>query len=144
MIHEFPSAKAALAKDPKGGEANCKMAWALAIQKKQADAERYLANAKKAGYKGPYLAKAYNMIGDLYQTGNQFDVALGYFQRADAATTDVKDRSYAKVSIMSCYVQSGQRDKAKAAAQELIDLKGATKEYVDFAKQVLAQGDGGA
>ncbi len=138
MHSAFPGIQAALKKNPRSGEANCKMAWALAIRQKRTDAERHLANAKKAGYKGPYLAKACNMIGDLFQSSSEFEAAIAYFKRAESASMSVADKSYALVSVVSCQWSLGKVDEAKATARRLIALKGATPEYVEFAKNILA------
>ncbi len=123
--------------NPKGGEPNARMAWALAIRHRLPEAERHLASARRAGYRGPHLARALNMIGDLYQFDEDFKKAISYFRQADASTKDPIDRSYAKVSVLSCLLQSGDAEAARKAAQELIDLPGATPEYVELAKRVL-------
>jgi hypothetical protein len=136
-FREWSAIRAQYASNPRGGESNAKMAWALAIRHKRDEAERHLATARRAGYRGAYLAKAHNMIGDLYQFGEDFKKAIWYFRQADSSTKDTADRSYSKVSIMSCMLMSGDTEGARKVAKELVDLPGATKEYVDLAKGVL-------
>jgi tetratricopeptide (TPR) repeat protein len=135
---EWPVIEKEFKAKPKDGEVNARMAWGLAIMRQRADAERHLTSAKKAGYKGIWLARALNMIGDIYQLNDQFALALDYFNKADASTLNTRDKSYAKVSIMSCYLSMNNLAKAKVTAQQLVDLKGADPDYVKFAKQVLA------
>lgn len=134
---EWSAIRAEFAANPKGGEPNAKMAWALAIRHEREEAERHLATARKAGYRGSYLAKAHNMIGDLYQFDEDFKKAIWHFRLADGATRSPADRSYSKVSIMSCLLMTGDVDGARKAAQELVELPGATKEYVELARSVL-------
>lgn len=137
MGREWPGLQKAYKANSKDGELNAKMAWAVAIQRKEDDAERYLANAKKAKYTGSYLARAHNMTGDIYQLTNRIDEALAHFQKADTAAKTLNDRAYARVSIMACYQQQNNLAKAKEAAKALISLKGANPEYLKYAQQVL-------
>ncbi len=136
---DYPKVQARLKANPSDGWANAKLAAICGSKGDRAGAVKALGRAEKSGFKGPELAAAYNAVGDSHQLGNEFDVAIGYFRKAFAASPDLKIRSYALVSIMYCHL--GKRDPAaaKKAAKQLVDLKGATPEYVEMARKVLKQ-----
>ncbi len=83
------------------------------------------------------LASTYNAIGDSYQNDKKYDAAIRNFKKADIEGNNAKDRSYAKISIAYCCMSNEDPKGAKKAAQELVDLKDATPEYVEMARKIL-------
>ncbi|MHB8636678.1 MAG: thioredoxin fold domain-containing protein [Fimbriimonadaceae bacterium] len=95
------------------------------------------AAAVSARNKGKLLS-TYNDIGDAFQNASQFDKAIGYFQKAiDPAFPD--QTAYARISVAVCYAQAGQPKLAVPFLKALMAMSGAPKEYLDQAKQLLAQ-----
>ncbi len=133
----LPQLEAKLKENPGDGEANAQLAEILATRQKRDEAEAAVAAAEKAGYSGEPLARAYNELGDSYANEQKNDKAVELFRKADAMSKDTDTRAYAKVSIVVCASALGQKDAAKAAAQELIDLPGAPEDMVIYAKRVL-------
>jgi tetratricopeptide (TPR) repeat protein len=138
-IKDFEKTQETLKKSPEDGEANAKLANLMAMRGKQKEAEAAIGKAEKAKYGGEPLAEAYNGVGDLYQSAGEFDKAIEYFRKADAASKEMSTRGYALASIMTCHQQAGQTDKAKAVAKKLVEMKDMPKEYVDGAKALLEQ-----
>ena len=137
-VHKvYPEATKMLAKSPDDGKANCQIARVHAARGKLKEASSAVSKMEKAKYKGKDVAKAYNAVGDGYQTAEKYDEAIKYFLKAQRASKNPKDESYALVSIASCYFSDRDMANAKKYAKELIALKGATKEYVDFAKRIV-------
>lgn len=136
---ELPQLKAALKKEPNAPELNAKYAVVLANGGKKSEAESALKKAEKGNCSGALLAKAYSAIGDLHGAGHDFAAAIEYFQKAEAATANVRERAYAKVSIMQCYMAMKDNKAAKKTAKELLALKNAPPEYVDEAHKVLGR-----
>lgn len=140
-VHKvYPGAVKTLKSKPNDGKANGQIARVHAVKGKLKEAAAAISKMEKAKYKGKDTAKAYYGVGDAYQTAEKYETAIGYFKKADAAgksAKNVKDRSYALVSILSCYMSMQDMENAKKYGKILISLKGATKEYVDFAKQIV-------
>lgn len=136
-FREYPSLKKAYDRNPKDGTVNAQLAAYYGIRRDEKNALKHLQAARRANYKGPLLSRSLNMIGDHYQLSERFDIAIKYFNDAFNSTKDAHDRSYSMVSIMSCYYQKGDRKNGDAAAKKLIAMPGATREYVEFAKERL-------
>jgi hypothetical protein len=134
---DFPKVEATLKTKPNDGWANAKMASICAMRGDQPGAEKALKLAEAAKYQGPEMAQAYNAVGDLHQSARRFPVAIVHFEKAFAATSDAGVRSYALVSIMYCHLGNQDTASAKKAAKRLVDLKGASPEYVKMAQDVL-------
>jgi len=139
-IHkETPKIRAALRKDPKDCEANVKWIQVLAPRGDTDDALKVLEKLEKAECPSVMLARAYNAIGDLYQNNGGMDEAMTYFTKAEEVTADVAERSYAKVSMMSCRIYMKDSDSAKSIAKQIVALKNAPEAHVSAAKEVLRQ-----
>ena len=140
-IHKiYPGAMKTLEKKPNDGKANGQISRVHAARGKLKEATTAINRMEASKYKGKDVAKAYNAVGDGYQTAEKYDTAIKYFIKANKASKtakNVKDRSYALISILSCYMSKGDLENAKKYGKELIALKGATKEYVDMAKQIV-------
>jgi thiol-disulfide isomerase/thioredoxin len=145
---EFASVKKILAKNPNDGEANAKfVTFSSALSDpttaQTASGEAYLKKALSSSYRGQYIVKALEAIGDQYATipGGEAK-AIGYYQQALQFATNPVQKSAALVAVM--YLQM-DKDKpaAKAVAQKLITLKDATPEWVDIAKDAIKEMDKG-
>lgn len=141
---ELPGILAKLKANPNDPEANARMAVVSVAREKPDQALAQLARAEKAGYKGSALAGAYNAIGDHYQMSDDLAKAIGYFKKADGAALNAKDRAYALISLMVCHMGKGDTTSAKGVAKRLVALKGAPKEYVQMAQDLLKGGEGQA
>lgn len=139
----YPSAKKALKSSPSDGKANCQIARVHAMRGNLKLASAALRIMEAAKYKSDDAAKAYNVVGDRYQTEDKFDEAIMCFEKADQATGDPKERSYALTSLIYCYLGKQDLDSAKKYARLVIGLKGADKEYVGFAKTILDRSNKG-
>src|SRR5581483_2991185 len=135
----FPAVSAALKANPKNGEANAQMAKLLAARGDLAGAEKSLGIAESSGYKGKYLAGAYNAVGDCYQNQEKFKQAISLFEKADASSKNMEDKGYAQISIMYCLLGDSDLQGAKKQAQKIIAAPNMPKQYVDMAKEVLKQ-----
>lgn len=135
---ELPKLEARLKESPDDGEANARYAEIMAMRDKRAEAEAAIARAEKAGHTGDVLARALNAVGDGYQSEGKLEVALGHFRKADAAGKDPEIRAYARASVISCYVMQDKMEEARAAARDLIALDGAPTEWVERAREFLA------
>jgi thiol-disulfide isomerase/thioredoxin len=138
---DLPKIQAALKAKPEDGEANAKMALMLAGRGKLKEAEAHLERAEKAGYTGQPLAQAVNGVADLYQTSGKLEEALKLFKKNDQAGVKAAQRSYAMISIVSCYLQKKDLEAARKEAKALVQLKDADPEHVKMAQGVL-QGRG--
>ncbi len=137
-IHKiYPKAKRTLEKYPNNGEANCQISRVYAARGELKNASAAIKKMEAAKHKGKGVATAYNAVGDGYQIAEKYEKAVGYFLKAQKASKNPKDESYALVSIASCYWSAGDMTNAKKYANELIALKGATKEYVEFARRIV-------
>lgn len=134
-----PSLLAAFGKNPKDGEANARLAWLYAIRRQESQALKHLADARRAGYKGSYMASAYNMVGDVFQLSERIETATRYFKLAIDVSQNTQDLSYAYVSLFSCYSISGDKKSARLYGEKLLNLKGANKEYVDFVREEMVK-----
>jgi thioredoxin-related protein len=140
LFSRMPSIQAALERNPNDGPANCTMAQLEAVRGHREKAEAYLKSALDAGFIGPELAKAINAIGDCYQALLDYDGAIAWFLKGRTASKSPADESYSLISIVSCYLNKKDQSNAKKYAQILIELKDATREYVQIAKQVVGTG----
>ncbi|MCW5942300.1 MAG: thioredoxin fold domain-containing protein [Fimbriimonadaceae bacterium] len=133
----YPKLVATLKANPANGEANARMAGILAARDSIARAETHLAAAEKAGYKGAYLAGAYNAVGDHYQLANEAKKAIAFFEKAVAIAPNDKVKSYSLISLAVCCQMAGDKAGVQKHAKALVALKGADPEYVQMAKQML-------
>ena len=140
-VHKvYPQALETLKTKPDDGKANGQIARVYAARGQVKEATEAIQKMEKAKYKGKDVASSYNAVGDAYQSARKYKEAVPYFLKADEsakANKNVKDRSYALISVASCYASAGDMENAKKYAQMLIDLEGATPEYVEFAKQIV-------
>lgn len=137
---ELPKLQARLKDAPDDGPANARYAEIMAMRDKRSEAETAIARAEKAGFTGDSLARACNAVGDQYQNERNLARAAELFRKADAAAKDPEIRAYAKVSLLSCLDGLGRQEDARAVARELIALKGAPQDLVEYARQYLERG----
>jgi len=136
---EIPAIEKALAKNPKDGKLNAKLACMLALRGDTAGSEAALNLAEKANYRGPEMPKAFNAVGDAYQTAGLFDKAIGFFTKADASATDPAQKSYAVSSIAYCYLSKGDKVNAIKYAKDAMAIPGASADDVKNCKQLIDQ-----
>ena len=128
--------------NPGDGEAAAGLAAIYAWRGKGEQGSAMLAAAEKAGYSDPKaMARAYNAVGDFYQESEQFDRAVANFDKAIKVGKDPNDVAYAQISAAVCYFSLSKPKSASPYLKSLISLPGAPKEYVEQAKQMLAQSD---
>lgn len=127
---------------PMDGETNARLAWLFAIQEEETTSLKHLELAKRAKYRGTYMASALNMVGDVFQLSERFDKATEYFRDSMNYPGTTADKSYSLVSLYSCCLQKGDTKKANEYGKKLIELPGATKEYVDFVNQQMRRKSG--
>jgi tetratricopeptide (TPR) repeat protein len=124
------------------GEAAAGLAAIYAWRSKGEQASAMLAVAEKSGYKdSKAMARAYNAVGDFYQEGEKFDKAVENFDKAIKVGKDPNDIAYAQISAAVCYFSQNKPKSAAPYLKLLVNLPGAPKEYVEQAKQMLAQAD---
>lgn len=136
LLEESKSANAS-------GESFAKLAWTYGSWKETKEAEASLAKAESKKYKGEYLAKACNAIGDIYQMSEEIDKAIPLFKKADSSAVKAEDRSYAKISLLFCYLSKQDVANAKRMCNEIIKMKDAVKSHVETAKEILKELGGG-
>jgi tetratricopeptide (TPR) repeat protein len=136
----YPAAVEALKKNPNDGKANASMARVYASRGKLVEATAAVTKMEAGKYKGKDLAAIYNAVGDGYQNAQKFDDAIKYFKKGESASQNAKDKSYSLVSLMFCYLGKDDQENATKTAKQLIALKDATPEYVEYAKQVVGGG----
>lgn len=134
---EFPGLQRELKSKPADGRLNARMALALCSRGQTDSAVACLKKSESAGYSGPEMAKAYNAVGDAYQTDGKLDAAIVYFEKAEKAAQDPATKGYAMVSRMSCHLGKNDLAAAKKVAQQLVNLRGADPEYVQMAEELL-------
>jgi len=135
--------KAELKANPKNFDGLVGMASIDASTGDTSAAARFVDSAPTGvtGAKRGKLLAAYNAVGDGFQNSNQYDKAITYFSKAiDPKFTS--QTAYARISIAVCYLSSGKKEEAKPYLEALLKMHGAPKEYVDQAKQTLAQING--
>ena len=86
------------------------------------------------------LLTAYNAVGDALQNDSSFAAAITYFKKA-IVSGFTEQPAYARISIAVCYVQAGTPKDAIPFLKDLIHAGVGPKEYLDQAKQMLAQLD---
>jgi tetratricopeptide (TPR) repeat protein len=136
---ELAKLEATLKEKPDDGEANVRMALILVLRGRPAEAAEAAAKAEKAKLDGDQLGKAYNGIGDAYQSDNKLDEAIQFFTKADAAARNPEDQAHAKLWAMMCYRARGDMLTARRLAEEITVLRGAPEGYVNAAKRFLRQ-----
>jgi thiol-disulfide isomerase/thioredoxin len=141
---EYGALKSKLSKSPNDGEGNAKMALFASLKDAKASTlSGYVDKALASGYRGPYLAKALDALGDAYQAANQPDKMLECYQKAVKFAIEPGDKSTALVNLMFAQMQK-DKDGAKATAHQLIALQDATPEWVTIAQSLVKQMDGTA
>jgi tetratricopeptide (TPR) repeat protein len=129
-----------LASSPEDGPANRNAAALYAILGRKDAAISAFRKAERAGAFGPQLGRTANKIGDMHQNEGEPDSAIVWFEVARFYSGEnVDTEEYALVSIASCYLMKEQPDKAKAYAQKILDLKGGSGAYRDYARQLLEE-----
>jgi thioredoxin-related protein len=142
-LKALPAVKAKLDKDPSDPEANAQMACFFSWKGMQLRAQSALARAEAGGYRGRYMADAYNAIGDAHQIAQRFPMAITCFQRASSLAKDSKTRCYALMSLMYCYMSRRQMDNARAIATKLLTMPEADPQSLRLARRILRNQPGG-
>ncbi|HWP31051.1 MAG TPA: tetratricopeptide repeat protein [Fimbriimonadales bacterium] len=122
---------------------NIRLAIIYGLQENATKAEEHLTKALNAKYEGAEVAQVYNAIGDIYQNSDKYDKAIDYFRKAEKSAKDPWDRSYAKLSIVFCYLQKRDNDNAKKEAQELLKLPDLDADHKKMAEEILKYLSGG-
>lgn len=142
---ELPEILATLKSNPDDGPANAKFVKFAAMRGDNDAAVKSLERAEKAGVSGDLMGDAFNAVGDLYQGAPaaspaealpNLEKAIGYFTKGAAAAKSNQTKAYSRISIMFCYLQSGQNDKAKALAEELGAWQDLPAEYKEMVERV--------
>jgi hypothetical protein len=82
------------------------------------------------------LADAYNMLGDCYQIGGQFNKAIPLF-RAASMSRDDDSKAYALISVGSCYMTKGDRLQASVWLRKLIQMGPRGGDWAQAAEAML-------
>ncbi len=139
---QFAAVKQKLEKVPKDGEANAKYATFVSAQSDPMSGKTpvgapYLEKALASSYRGPYIVKALEAVGDGYAgMAGKESKALDCYQKALKFASSPADKSIALIGMMYLQLDSNKAA-AKATAQQLIDMKGATPEWVYVAKETI-------
>lgn len=145
VLHvEFPKVEARYRSGDRSAATLAMLAWAYAGRGNGNKAETLLAEAEKesVGKVTAELAKAYNAVGDYHQFADRFDTAVGYFRKA-AKTNDPAEKTYALISIASCYITDKRPRLAIPALKALVSMPKATPAYKKQAEEMLKQVEGG-
>jgi len=134
---DLPDLEKRFAKNPNDREVNIRLAMIYALRENATKAEEHLAKALDAKYNGMEIAQVYNAIGDIYQNSDQYDKAIEYFRKAEKSAKNSWDRSYAKLSIVFCYLAKRDNDKAKKETQELLKMPDIDPEHKKMAEEIL-------
>lgn len=137
IFNDVPKIEQTLKDKPDDGEANARFAILQAFRGKTFQAEAAIAKAEKAKYNGDAMARAYNAVADIYQSENKLGKAIDTFKRADAVAKTPSDRAYAKISMAVCYEGKDDLTSAKKMAKEVVEMKDAPPQYVEYAKELL-------
>jgi thioredoxin-related protein len=140
-FRDFPKLASQLVLDPKNAAAHAKMAVLLAERSNLPEAEKHCLEAESLGLAGTLMAQAYNAVGDLHQLNfrvkDSLDKAISYFKRAESTAERSADISYAKISLIYCYVWKNDLDSARDAAKTLLEMKDASPDHVKRAQDIL-------
>jgi tetratricopeptide (TPR) repeat protein len=139
---DWPAVRAKLAKSPKDGPSNARLASLEANSGDLKAALAALKNAEEARYTGPDLAVADNAIGDEFQTSLALNQALPYFLAGKKAARTSFDLAYSLVSLQSVYMSLRKPAQAKEYAHMVLQVKNAPVAYASFARQFLLQNSG--
>ncbi|HEY0865736.1 MAG TPA: hypothetical protein VGE01_00060 [Fimbriimonas sp.] len=96
-----------------------------------------LATARDPKVKNVRLADACNMLGDCHQNAGRYAAAIPLFRKA-AANADDDTKSYALISIASCYLSLRDRKAAAPWLQKLVEMGPRAGEYGPAAKNLLS------
>jgi thiol-disulfide isomerase/thioredoxin len=135
---EFPGLVDGYKSNPNNAAIATKLSAAYAGRGEIAKAESVLAQAEKLGPTIPELAKAYNAIGDSYQEAKQFDKAVPLFQKAARVGKDPHDVSYARISLVDCYMNQGNVKSAKAELEAVQKMPNLPADMKEAASQMAA------
>jgi tetratricopeptide (TPR) repeat protein len=84
-------------------------------------------------------AKAYIAVADAYLSAEQPRVALPLFEKAITTAKTPAQRAYAQGSIGACYVNLGDRAKAKVSFEKVLKIPGVPAKDATLAKELLAR-----
>lgn len=134
---DLPDLEKRFSKNPNDGKLNIKLAIIYALQENTTKAESHLGKALDAKFEGSELAQAYNAIADVYQNSDKYDTAIDYFRKAEQAAKDSWDKSYAKLSIVFCYLAKRDNENAKKEVQDLLKMPNIDPDHKKMAEDVL-------
>lgn len=140
---DLPDLEKRFAKNPNDGKVNIRLALIYGLQENATKAEEHLAKALEAKYDGAEVAQVYNAIGDIYQNSDKYDKAIDYFRKAENSAKESWDRSYAKISIVFCYLAKRDNDNAKKEVQELLKMPNLDADHKKMAEDILKYLGGG-
>lgn len=120
---------------PTDGEVNARLAWLHGIRRNEELAVRHLTAARKARYRGPFLPKAFNMVGDVFQLNGKYETAIEYFELGLEAATTAEDISYSLVSLFTCSLSKKNYEDANRYGRMLLKQKGANPAYTAIVRE---------
>lgn len=135
---DFTTLTAQIKSNPKNGAA---FAGLAAINGNRGSLDTAEAQAKKAeslGYKGQKLAAAWVAIGEGARSQGRAAGAIAYYQKSLKYAGAPRDVSFAHYAIAALSSQLDRRADALKHARLAMNTKGAPKEMVDSARELLA------
>lgn len=132
---EMPNLMEAYKRKPSDGEINARLAWLYGIRRNEEFALKHLNAARRARYSGPHMARAFNMVGDVYQLSGRYDSAIEYFELGLDAATSPEDISYSLASLFACSMSKKNYEAANRYGRMLLKLKGANPAYVSIVRE---------
>jgi tetratricopeptide (TPR) repeat protein len=130
--------------DPPDLEAMTKVAATYASRADAANAAAFLAKAEAVDPKNSkdLITRAYNALGDLYQTLGQsnarnFGTAIELFHKAANTSKNPKDRAYGYLSAASCNIQRHRAGEAIPDLNAVINMGGVSNEDRQAAQKLL-------
>ncbi len=93
---------------------------------------------------GADLAKAYNAAGDMYQTAQQFDKAILFFQKGAKVSKTPYDMAYAHINSAVCFFSTGKNKEAIPDLKAILAMANAPADFKTQAQQMLNAANGKA
>lgn len=132
---EMPKLLEAYKRKPADGEINARLAWLYGIRRNEELALKHLNAARQARYRGPYMAKAFNMVGDVFQLSGKYDTAIEYFELGLESAITREDTSYSLVSLFTCSLSKRNYEAANRYGRMLLKQDGANPAYVAIVRE---------
>ncbi|MEP0767598.1 MAG: thioredoxin fold domain-containing protein [Fimbriimonadia bacterium] len=136
-FRDFPDIKKKADANPNDVASNARLAAILASRGDIKEAEKRLKVAESADAKSALLARAYNAVGDHWQSAEEYEKARGYFEKATKVAKGGYDLAYARISIAACFFSEDKMLEAKPYVQAILDQEDAPKDLKDSAKRML-------